>query len=113
MIITKLALALFGLLYLVLLGISALLYQHTGIGADWWSADRSSIGRLSSARHNLAALGGVATAVVGWGGPIRVNRFVPVGRRFVRHRELALAADGETAAVMIPRSLALGNVNSS
>ena len=49
MVITKLALALFGLLYLVPLGISVLLYQHTGIGADWWSADRSSIGRLPPA----------------------------------------------------------------
>jgi hypothetical protein len=136
MVITKLALALFGLLYLVPLSISVLLYQHTGIGADWWSADRSSIGHLPPARDNPAALVRVFAAptvrwrgilavhcwivlkpegastytrydYTAWGEPIRVNGFPPDGRWFGRHPELVFAADGETAAAMIPRMQAV------
>ena len=42
-----------------------------------------------------------------WGEPIRVNGFAPDGRWFGRHPELVFAADGETAAAMIPRMQAV------
>src|SRR3954447_6153069 len=132
MVITKLALALFGLLYLVPLGISVLLYQHTGIGADWWSADRSSIGHLPPARDNPAALvrvfaaptvrwrgilavhcwivlkpeGGSTYArydYTAWGEPIRLNGFEPDGRWFGRMPQVVFAAEGPAAAALMPR----------
>lgn len=127
----KIALSLFALLYLSPLAISVLLYQRTGIGADWWSADRSSIGLLPTAGQHPAAVVRVFAAptvrwrgifavhcwivlkpegadsysrydYTAWGEPIRVNGFEPDGRWFGRLPELVFAADGEAAAAMIP-----------
>ena len=132
MFVLKLALSLFALLFLLPLGIATLLYQRTGIGADWWSADRSSIGHLPPATQAPEAVVRVFAAptvrwrgifavhcwivlkpagaaaytrydYTAWGDPIRVNGFAPDGRWFGRHPELVFAADGAAAAGMIPR----------
>jgi hypothetical protein len=132
MILPKLALALFALLYLLPLGIAAVLHQRTGIGADWWSADRSSIGHLEpAARHQAAVVRVFAAPTVSWRGivavhswivlkpqgaaaytrydytawgePIRVNGFAADGRWFGRSPEVIFAADGDAAAALIPR----------
>lgn len=128
----KLALLLFALFYLLPLGIAAILHQRSGIGADWWSADRSSIGTLPpAARHPAAAVRIFAAPTVrwrgifavhawvvlkpagaasytrydytAWGDPIRVNGFEADGRWFGRSPELVFAADGEAAEALIPR----------
>ncbi|MBL6458329.1 DUF3750 domain-containing protein [Belnapia sp. T6] len=128
----KLALSLFALFYLLPLGIAALLHQRTGIGADWWSADRSSIGTLPPAAQHPGAVVRVFAAptvrwrgifavhcwvvlkpegasaytrydYTAWGDPIRVNGFVADGRWFGRNPELIFAVDGEEAAPLIPR----------
>jgi hypothetical protein len=132
MVITKLALALFGLLCLVPLSISVLLYQHTGIGADWWSADRSSISHLPPARDNPAALVRVFAAptvrwrgilavhcwivlkpegastytrydYTAWGEPSRTNGFAADARWFGAVPETIAAVDGEEASRLIPK----------
>ncbi len=128
----KLSLALFGLIYLFPLGISAVLHQQNGIGADWWSADRSSAGHLPIPAEHPAALVRVFAAptvrwrgifavhswivikpygasaytrydYTAWGDPIRVNGFEADGRWFGRRPEVVFAADGDAAAAMIPR----------
>jgi hypothetical protein len=132
MLLPKLALSAFALLYLLPLGIAAILHQFTGIGADWWSADRSSIGHLPpAARHPAAVVRVFAAPTVSWrgifavhcwivlkpegaagytrydytawGDPVRVNGFAADGRWFGRSPEVILAADGEAAARLIPR----------
>jgi len=132
MMLPKLALSLFALLYLLPLGIAALLHQRTGIGADWWSADRSSFGHLPPAAQNPGAVVRVfaaptvrwrdifavhswvvlkpegATAYTrydytAWGDPIRVNGFAADGRWFGRSPEVIFVADGAAAAALIPR----------
>jgi hypothetical protein len=132
MTLPKLALLLFALLYLLPLGIAALLHQRSAIGADWWSADRSSIGLLPPAARKPEAVVRVFAAptvrwrgifavhswivlkpegasaytrydYTAWGEPIRVNGFAADGRWFGRSPELIFAADGEAAAAMIPR----------
>jgi hypothetical protein len=132
MTIPKIALSLFAMLYLLPLGIAALLHQRSGIGADWWSADRSSIGNLPPAGlHRAAVVRVFAAPTVRWRGifavhswivlkpegasaytrydytawddPIRVNGFEADGRWFGRSPELIFAADGAAAAEMIPR----------
>jgi hypothetical protein len=132
MYVLKLTLSLFALLFLLPLGIATLLYQRTGIGADWWSADRSSIGHLPPATQAPEAVVRVFAAptvrwrgifavhcwivlkpagaaaytrydYTAWGDPIRVNGFAPDGRWFGRNPELVFASDGAAAAAMIPR----------
>ncbi|MGG5810029.1 DUF3750 domain-containing protein [Falsiroseomonas sp. CW058] len=132
MMIPKLVLSLFALLYLLPLGIAAILHQSTGIGAEWWSADRSSAGHLPpAARHAPAVVRVFAAPTVrwrgifavhswvvlkpegaaaytrydytAWGEPIRVNGFEADGRWFGRSPEVIFAADGDAAAAMIPR----------
>lgn len=128
----RLALALFALFYLLPLGIAALRHQQAGIGADWWGADRSSIGHLPpAAQHEAAILRVFAAPTVrwrgifavhswivlkpegapaytrydytAWGDPVRVNGFEPDGRWFGRAPEVVFAADGAAAAALIPR----------
>jgi hypothetical protein len=130
--ITKLGLSLFALLYLLPLCIGAVLHQRSDVGADWWSADRSSAGHLPPATENSGAVVRVfaaptvrwrgifavhswlvikpegATAYTrydytAWGEPIRVNGFEPDGRWFGRSPEVIFAADGAAAAALIPR----------
>jgi hypothetical protein len=132
MVLLKSALLLFALFFLLPLGIATLLYQRTGIGADWWSADRSSIGHLAPATETPGAVVRVFAAptvrwrgifavhcwivlkpegaaaytrydYTAWGDPIRVNGFAPDGRWFGRNPELVFAADGAVAAAMVPR----------
>jgi hypothetical protein len=132
MTIPKLVLLLFALLYLLPLGIAAMLHQRVGIGAEWRSADRSSVGHLPPAALHQAALVRIYAAptvrwrgvfavhswivlkpegdtaytrydYTAWGDPIRVNGFEADGRWFGRDPELVFAADGEAAAAMIPR----------
>ncbi len=132
MITPRRALALFVLVYLVPLMVSAVVHQWNGIGAGWWSADRSSIGHLPSPADHPGAIVRVFAAptvrwrgifavhswivlkpegagaytrydYTAWGDPIRVNGFEPDGRWFGRDPEVILAADGEAAAALIPR----------
>jgi hypothetical protein len=132
MMLPKLALLLFALLYLLPLGIAALLHQRAGIGADWWSADRSSVGLLPPAgEHRPAVVRVLAAPTVrwrgvfavhswivlkpegaaaytrydytAWGDPVRVNGFPADGRWFGRSPEVIFAADGAEAAALIPR----------
>ncbi|MDB5314533.1 MAG: hypothetical protein JWO24_377 [Rhodospirillales bacterium] len=133
MTIMKIGLCLFALLYLLPVGISALLYQRNGIGAGWWNADRSSIAHLPRPdRHTSAVVRIFAAPTVSWRGivavhswivikpegagaytrydytawgdaPIRVNGFVADGRWFGRAPEVVFAADGAAATLLIPR----------
>ncbi len=128
----KIALSLFALFFLSPLAVSALLYQRNGIGADWWTADRSSSGQLPPAGAHSAAVVRVFAAptvrwrgifsvhcwivlkpegaasytrydYTAWGEPLRVNGFEPDGRWFGRRPDVVFAADGAAAAAMIPR----------
>jgi hypothetical protein len=132
MMLPKLALFLFCLFYLLPLSVAAVLHQFKGIGADWWSADRSSIGHLPPAAEHRPAVVRIfaaptvrwrgifavhswivvkpegATAYTrydytAWGEPIRVNGFAADGRWFGRSPEVIFAADGQAAAALIPR----------
>jgi hypothetical protein len=132
MLLPKLALSLFAALYLLPLCAAALLHQFNGIGADWWSADRSSVGHLPPAASHRAAVVRVFAAptvrwrgifavhcwivvkaegaasytrydYTAWGDPIRVNGFAADGRWFGRSPEVIFAADGDAAAALIPR----------
>ena len=127
----KIALVLFALFFLTPLAIAALRHQQTGVGADWWSADRSSAGHLPAAGQHAAAMVRVFAAptvrwrgifavhcwivikpegaagytrydYTAWGERLRVNGFVPDGRWFGRLPELVFSADGAAAAAMIP-----------
>ena len=125
----KIAALVFAVFWLLPLMVSAVLYQRTGIGAGWWTADRSSIGHLpppgGPARVRVFAAptvrwrgifathcwivmqpeGGRYTRYdyTAWGEPVRVNGFIPDGRWFGRTPEVVFAADGPAAAAMIPR----------
>lgn len=130
--ILRRALLLFVVLYLLPIGIAVGLHQANGIGSEWWQADRSSIGHLPpAASHRPAVVRVFAAPTVrwrgifavhswivvkpegaaeytrydytAWGEPIRVNGFDPDGRWFGRSPEVVFAADGETAAKLIPR----------
>ena len=129
MTIVKLALALFILLYLLPLGISAARYWRDGTGAGWRTADRSSAGLLPPnegraairvfsaqtvrwrgifATHSwivfktAAAPGYTRYDYTAWGDPVRLDGFAPDGRWFGRVPSIVFAADGERAAAMIP-----------
>ncbi len=130
--LAKLALLVFVLLWLLPIAASAVIHARTGIGADWWIADRSSAGLLpTAARHPDAVVRVLAAPTVrwrgivavhcwivvkpagadrytrydytAWGDPIRVDGFAPDGRWFGRIPEVVFAADGPAAAAMIPR----------
>ncbi|WP_198368877.1 DUF3750 domain-containing protein [Roseomonas rosulenta] len=130
--IARRVLILFVLVWLLPIGLAAVLYQRDGIGAAWASADRSSIGHLPPADQHTGAIVRVFAAptvrwrgvfavhswvvvkpegapgytrydYTAWGDPIRVNGFVPDGRWFGRAPEVVFAADGAAAAALIPR----------
>ncbi len=129
--VLKFALLLFALLYLAPLAVAAGIWFATTSGHDWRSADRSSAGLLPPAEEHEAALLRIFSArtvrwrgifathswivfkpagapsytrydYTAWGEPIRVNGFVADGRWFGQDPELVFAADGETAARLIP-----------
>jgi hypothetical protein len=129
----KAFLSLFGLLYVLPLGIAALLYWADGSGAGWRTADRSSIGVLPSpAQHPAAVVRIFSAQTVRWRGilashswivfkaqgaaaytrydytawgewPIRVNGFEPDGRWFGRTPQIVFAADGDAAVTLVPK----------
>jgi hypothetical protein len=129
----KTCLALFALFYLLPIGIAALIYMADGTTAGWRTADRSSIGVLPPPGQNSAAVIRIFSAkTVRWRGilashswivfkpagaasytrydytawgelPIRVNGFEPDGRWFGRMPEVVFAADGDTAAALLPK----------
>lgn len=130
--ISRRMLILFVVLWLVPLGVAALLYQRDGIGVAWAAADRSSAGLLPPADQHPGAIVRVFAAptvrwrgifavhswivvkpegagdytrwdYTAWGAPIRVNGFVPDGRWFGRDPQVVFAADGDAAAALIPR----------
>jgi hypothetical protein len=126
-------LKLFLLLYLLPLGVSALLYAADGTGAGWRTADRSSIGVLPPPATNPDAVVRIFSAkTVRWRGimashswivfkppgaasytrydytawgerPIRVNGFEPDGRWFGHTPQIVFAADGDRAAALLPK----------
>lgn len=122
----------FGLIFLLPVGISAARHVSRDVGAEWWAADRSSAGLLPPAEQTPQAVVRIFAAptvrwrgivavhawlvmkpagaasytrydVTAWGNPLRVNGFVPDGRWFGRDPEIIFAADGEAAAALIPR----------
>ncbi len=129
---TKTSLAVFTLLLLAPIAVSAVLHQAHGIGPNWQTADRSSAGLLPpAAGHQPAVVRVMAARTVrwrgifavhswivfkpegasaytrydytAWGEPIRRNGFEPDGRWFGRLPEVLFAADGPAAAALIPR----------
>jgi hypothetical protein len=133
MLVLKACLWLFGLLYLLPLFVAALLYSAEGSGGDWRTADRSSVGALPSpARHPDAVVRIFSAQTVRWRGilashswivfkpqgarsytrydytawgerPIRVNGFEADGRWFGHTPHIVFAADGDAAAVLLPK----------
>lgn len=128
----KLTVWLFAALYVLPISVSAVLHQFSSVGADWWSADRSSAGHLLPAAQTPGAIVRVFAAptvrwrgifavhswivikpegapaytrydYTAWGTPIRVDGFVADGRWFGRDPEVIFAVDGDAAAAMIPR----------
>jgi hypothetical protein len=124
--------ALFVLLYLVPIAVSAGIYFVGNRIAVWKTADRSSAGllppvlpetgavvRIFSARtvrwrgivatHSWIVLKEAGAAAcsrfdyTAWGEPIWADRFVPDGRWFGRMPDVVFAADGPAAEQMIPR----------
>jgi hypothetical protein len=132
-VLLKLGVWLFVLLYLLPLGIAAILYRVDGTGPGWRTADRSSIGVLPDPARNPAAVIRIFSArTVRWRGilashtwivfkpagasgytrydytawgelPIRVNGFEPDGRWFGHTPEVVFAADGNVADALLPR----------
>jgi hypothetical protein len=131
--VLKLCLLLFVLLYLLPLGVSALLYAADGTGGGWRTADRSSTGVLPPPATNQQAVVRIFSAqTVRWRGimashswlvfkpagapsytrydytawgelPIRVNGFEPDGRWFGHTPRIVFAADGDRAAALLPK----------
>lgn len=130
--ILKLALALFAILYLVPLGVSAVRYRLEGGANDWRTADRSSTGLLPPAAQSRPASVRIFSArtvswrgvfashswlvfkpegagdytrydYTAWGAPVRLNGFPPDGRWFGAMPEVVFAAEGPAAAALIPR----------
>ncbi|PZA14059.1 DUF3750 domain-containing protein [Rhodopseudomonas palustris] len=120
------------LLLVAPIAVSAGKYWLGDRSVDWQSADRSSAGLLPpAAQHPEAVVRVFAARTVrwrgifavhswivvkpagasrytrydytAWGMPIRVNGFVADGRWFGDEPQLIAAADGEAAAVMIPK----------
>ena len=132
MTLAKTVLLLFSLFYLLPVGVSAILYRFGDVPADWWAADRSSVGLLPPASAMPEAVVRVFAAptvrwrgivavhswivfkpagaeaytrydYTAWGDPIRVNGFEADGRWFGRAPDVIFAADGAEAAALIPR----------
>ena len=86
--LVKLALALFVILYLLPLGVSAVLYRMEGAGAGWRTADRSSIGLLPPASRNTEAVVRIfAAQTVRWRGIFATHSWIvlkPAGPRPTR-----------------------------
>jgi Protein of unknown function (DUF3750) len=131
--VLKACLSLFGLFYLLPLGVAALLYEADGTGANWRTADRSSVGALPAPARNPAAVVRIFSAkTVRWRGilashswivfkpegapsytrydytawgelPIRINGFEPDGRWFGNTPQVVFAADGASAAALLPK----------
>lgn len=120
------------LLLLAPLGVSAAKYWLGDRSVDWQLADRSSAGLLPKASDHPEALVRVFAArtvrwrgifavhswivvkeagakaytrydYTAWGDPIRVNGFAADGRWFGDVPQVVAAADGDTAAQMIPK----------
>jgi hypothetical protein len=133
LVLLKAFFALFALAFVLPLGIAALLYRLDGTGPGWRTADRSSIGTLPPpAQHPAAVVRIFSAKTVRWRGifashswivfkaagapsytrydytawgelPIRVNGFEPDGRWFGHIPQTVFAADGDTAAALVPR----------
>jgi Protein of unknown function (DUF3750) len=132
MFLLRAGLLLFALFYLLPLSIAAMRYCMDGTGAGWRTADRSSIGYLPPAqqRHDAVVRIFAAQTVrwrgvfaahcwivlkpagaasytrydyTAWSETVRLNGFEPDGRWFGHVPEVVFAADGETAANLIPR----------
>jgi hypothetical protein len=128
----KLGLLVFMVTLLAPLSVSAIAYYAGGGGADWQTADRSSVGLLAPASANPAALVRIFAArtvrwrgifavhcwivykaegaagytrfdYTAWGEPIRRNGFEPDGRWFGRMPDIVFAADGAEAALLVPK----------
>jgi hypothetical protein len=122
----------FALFYLLPIAASALLYGYMGAKVDWRSADRTSAGLLPPAKDHSEPIVRIFAArtvswrgvvavhswivikdrgapqfdrfdYTAWGGPIRVNAFVADGRWFGSAPETIFAADGDEAAVLVPK----------
>jgi hypothetical protein len=120
------------LLLVAPLGVSAVKYWLGDRSVDWQTADRSSAGILPSPAQHPDALVRVFAArtvrwrgifavhswivikernaprytrydYTAWGDPIRVNGFAADGRWFGDLPQIVAAADGDTAAAMIPK----------
>jgi Protein of unknown function (DUF3750) len=132
MFLLRACLLLFVLFYLLPLGVAALRYCMDDTAAGWRTADRSSIGYLPPASQNPGAVVRIfAAQTVRWRGifaahcwivlkptgaagytrydytvwseTVRLNGFEPDGRWFGHVPEVVFAADGDTAAALIPR----------
>jgi hypothetical protein len=132
MIALKLTLLLFLLLFVLPLGISASLYEATGVGSGWRTADRSSAGLLPPVGQNHGAVVRIFAArtvrwrgifathcwvvvkpagagtytrydYTAWGEPLRMNGFEPDGRWFGHVPQVIFAADGAAAAPLVPK----------
>jgi hypothetical protein len=132
MLVLKLVLFLFALLYIAPIAVSAALYWRAGIGDSWRTADRSSAGLLPPATSHPQAVVRVFAAptvrwrgivavhcwivlkpegasaysrydYTAWGEPIRLNGFEADGHWFGRAPEVVFAADGSAASALIPR----------
>jgi Protein of unknown function (DUF3750) len=132
MFVLRACLLLFVVFYLLPLSVSAMRYYMDGTGAGWRTADRSSIGYLPSPRQKPEAVVRIFAAqtvrwrgvfaahcwivlkqtgaadyarydYTAWSETVRVNGFEPDGRWFGHAPDLVFAADGETAAALIPR----------
>jgi hypothetical protein len=123
------------ILLLAPISISATRYLFGDRSGDWQSADRSSSGLLPAAAEHPEALVRVYAArtvrwrgifavhcwivvkpanapsytrydYTAWGAPVRINGFAADGRWFGVAPQTIAAADGETAARMIPKIIA-------
>jgi hypothetical protein len=130
----KMMTLLFAMFYLLPLGIAAFRYRQDGPALSWRDADRSSAGLLEPASTHKGAVVRVFAArtvswrgifathcwivlkpeggsdysrfdYTAWGSPIRMNGFDPDGRWFGQVPQTVFAADGDAAAVLIPRML--------
>ena len=132
MLLLKICLALFVLLYLLPLCVATLLYLVKGRDEGWRTADRSSAGHLPPATRDTEAVVRIFAAqtvrwrgafashcwivfkargapgytrydYTAWGEPIRMNGFEPDGRWFGHVPDVVFAADGQQAEELIPR----------
>jgi Protein of unknown function (DUF3750) len=132
MFLLKGCLLLFVLFYLLPLSAAVVRYCMDGTGAGWRTADRSSVGYLPPANQYPDAVVRIFAAqtvrwrgifathswivlkpagadsytrydYTAWSETVRLNGFEPDGRWFGHVPDVVFAADGETAAALIPR----------